>query len=130
MGEFTIKERKTKLLENMKSKFYATAFPIDNVELFKGELTKFQKDNPKAKHVIYAYRIGVNSKSCDDKEPKGTAGRPVLELLNKKHLNNIAIVVVRYYGGVQLGASRLLRTYLNSAINVLDECELVEIGGK
>ena len=130
MSEFCIRERKTKMLEVMKSKFYATAIPLDNVEDFKVELGKIQKDNPKAKHIIYAYRIGVNSKSCDDKEPKGTAGRPILELLNKKHLNNIAIIVVRYYGGVQLGASRLLRTYLGSAINVLDECEMVELGGK
>ena len=128
MSEITIRERKTKLLENMKSKFYATAIPVNNVEDFKSELQKMQKENPKAKHVIYAYRIGMNSKSCDDKEPKGTAGRPILELLNKKRLNNIAIIVVRYYGGVQLGAGRLLRTYLNSAINVLDECEFIEIG--
>ena len=130
MAEFTITERKTRLTENMKSKFYATAFPVSDVEVFKSELTKIQKENPKARHVVYAYRIGVNSKSCDDKEPKGTGGRPILELLNKKHLNNIAIVVVRYYGGVQLGAGRLLRTYLGSAINVLEECEVVEIGGK
>lgn len=130
MAEFTISERKTKLLENMKSKFYATAFPVSDVEVFKTELAKIQKENPKARHVVYAYRIGVNSKSCDDKEPKGTAGRPILELLNKKHLNNVAVVVVRYYGGVQLGAGRLLRTYLQSAINVLDECETMEMGEK
>ena len=130
MSEFSIREEKSKLLENMKSKFIAIAFPVNDVELFKTRLEQIRKDNPKAKHVVYAYRIGVNSKSCDDKEPKGTGGRPILELLNKKQLNNIAICVVRYYGGVQLGAGRLLRTYLTSAINVLNECEIVEIGGK
>ena len=126
MSVLTIKEEKTTLTENMKSKFYATTFPVNDVELFKKRLEEIRKENPKARHVVYAYRIGMNSKSCDDKEPKGTAGRPILELLNKKELVDIAIVVVRYYGGVQLGAGRLLRTYLNSAISVLNECEIVE----
>ena len=126
MSEFTIKETKTFLTENMKSKFYATAIPVNDVEVFKKTLEQIRKDNPKARHIVYAYRIGPNSKSCDDKEPKGTGGRPILELLNKKNLNNIAIIVVRYYGGVQLGAGRLLRTYLGSAINVLNECEIIE----
>ena len=130
MNELTIKEETFALIEVMKSKFTAFVFPCDDVEKFKNRLEGVRKANPKARHVVYAYRIGVNSKSTDDKEPKGTAGRPILELLNKKHLNNIAVIVVRYYGGVQLGASRLLRTYLTSAINVLDECEIVEIGGK
>ena len=128
MNEFTIRTEKSKLTENMKSKFIAIAFPCSDVESFKKRLEEIRKDNSKARHVVYAYRIGVNSKSCDDKEPKGTGGRPILELLNKKSLNNIAIVVVRYYGGVQLGAGRLLRTYLSSAINVLNECEIIGLG--
>ena len=107
--------------QNLRTAFY---------KLFKKELAKIQKEHSKARHVVYAYRIGQNSKSCDDKEPKGTGGRPILELLNKKNLNDIAIIVVRYYGGVQLGAGRLLRTYLNSAIAVLDKCELLEMEGK
>ena len=126
MNAFTIRDEKTTLTENMKSKFYATAFHVEDVELFKTKLEEIRKENPKARHVVYAYRIGMNSKSCDDKEPKGTAGRPILELLNKKQLIDVAIVVVRYYGGVQLGAGRLLRTYLNSAISVLNECEIIE----
>ena len=126
MNAFTIRDEKTTLTENMKSKFYATAFHVEDVELFKTKLEAIRKENPKARHVVYAYRIGMNSKSCDDKEPKGTAGRPILELLNKKQLIDVAIVVVRYYGGVQLGAGRLLRTYLNSAISVLNECEIIE----
>ena len=126
MASFTVKEEKTALTENMKSKFYAIAFHVENVDDFKTKLEEIRKENPKARHVVYAYRIGMNSKSCDDKEPKGTAGRPILELLNKKELVDVAIVVVRYYGGIQLGAGRLLRTYLNSAITVLNECEIIE----
>ena len=89
-----------------------------------------RKANPKARHVVYAYRFGVYSKSNDDGEPKGTAGRPLLELLMKKNLNNTAIIVVRYYGGVQLGAGRLLRTYVTSAVNAIDKAELIEIKGE
>ena len=126
MVVYQVKEAATGYVELLKSKFYSFVFPVSNVEDFKARLEEIRKANPKAKHIVYAYRIGVNSKSTDDKEPKGTAGRPILELLNKKELIDVAIVVVRYYGGVQLGAGRLLRTYLNSAISVLNQCEIIE----
>ena len=85
------------------------------------ELAKIQKEHSKARHVVYAYRIDGKTKSCDDREPKGTAGRPLLELLMKKDLNKVALVVVRYFGGTLLGAGRLLRTYVQSGVNVLKE---------
>lgn len=105
--------------EVMKSKFIAILFPIDDPDLFKKELAKIQKEHSKARHVVYAYRIDNKTKSCDDREPKGTAGRPLLELLLKKDLNKVALVVVRYFGGTLLGAGRLLRTYVQSGVNVL-----------
>ena len=127
MNELTIKEETFALVEVMKSKFTAFVFPCDDVEKFKTRLEGVRKANPKARHVVYAYRIGVNSKSTDDKEPKGTAGRPLLELLTKKNLNNTAIIVVRYYGGTQLGAGRLLRTYVSSAVAAIDKAELIDL---
>lgn len=111
----------------LKSKFYSYAFPVSSVEEFKEILDLLRKENPKAKHIVYAYRIGVNSKSTDDKEPKGTAGRPLLELLTKKNLNNVALIVVRYFGGSELGASRLLRTYLASGVEAINHAEIVEL---
>lgn len=126
MSEFTIKVAQTGFVELNKSKFYSVIFPCEDVEEFKAKLEAVRKDNPKAKHVVYAYRFRQLSKSCDDKEPKGTAGRPLLELLNKKNLVNTAIIVVRYFGGSELGASRLLRTYVNSACDALNKCELIE----
>ena len=89
-------------------------------------IQEIRKANPKAKHFVYAYRIGVNSKSTDDKEPKGTAGRPLLELLTKKNLVDAAIIVVRYFGGSELGASRLLRTYLASGVDAINHSTIVE----
>ena len=109
----------TTTIEVMKSKFIAIIFPINNPDLFKKELAKIQKEHSKARHVVYAYRIDQKTKSCDDREPKGTAGRPLLELLLKKDLNKVALVVVRYFGGSLLGAGRLLRTYVQSGVAVL-----------
>ena len=105
--------------EVMKSKFIAILFPVSNPDSFKKELAKIQKEHSKARHIVYAYRIDGKTKSCDDREPKGTAGRPLLELLLKKDLNKTALVVVRYFGGTLLGAGRLLRTYVQSGVNVL-----------
>lgn len=127
MQEFTVKSETIGFIEVLKSKFTAFVFNTSNVDDFKIRLEEIRKANPKAKHIVYAYRIGVNSKSTDDKEPKGTAGRPLLELLIKKNLNNTVIIVVRYYGGSQLGAGRLLRTYVSSAVEAINKAELVEL---
>ena len=123
----TVKNKVTTLLEVNKSKFYAIIMPLNNVDDFKPLHEEVRKEYAKAKHVVYAYRVGEKSKSNDDQEPKGTAGRPLLELLHKKKLNNVVIFVARYFGGVKLGASRLLRTYLQSGINVINEAEIIEL---
>ena len=106
-------------IEVMKSKFIAFLFPINSPEDFKKALANIQNEHSKARHIVYAYRIDQKTKSCDDREPKGTAGRPLLELLLKKDLNKVAVVVVRYFGGTLLGAGRLLRTYVQSGVSVL-----------
>ena len=124
--EYTITKEANGYVELLKSKFYSLVFPVQDVDVFKAKLEEIRKANPKAKHVVYAYRIGVNSKSTDDKEPKGTAGRPLLELLLKKNLNNVAIIVVRYFGGTELGASRLLRTYVASGVSAINNAEIIE----
>lgn len=126
MANFIIQKEGTGFAELLKSKFYSFAFPVSDVEIFKARLEDIRKANPKAKHIVYAYRIGVNSKSTDDKEPKGTAGRPLLELLTKKNLVDAAIIVVRYFGGSELGASRLLRTYLASGVDAINHSTIVE----
>ena len=126
MANFIIQKEGTGFIELLKSKFYSFAFPVSDVEVFKARLEEIRKANPKAKHIVYAYRIGVNSKSTDDKEPKGTAGRPLLELLTKKNLVDSAIIVVRYFGGSELGASRLLRTYLASGVDAINHSTIVE----
>jgi putative IMPACT (imprinted ancient) family translation regulator len=120
----TVSERFIKTTEVMGSKFIAILFPLDDDSLFKGILNDIKKEFNKARHYVYAYRVGQKSKSNDDSEPKGTAGRPLLELLHKKDMNYCAIVVVRYFGGTKLGAGRLLRTYVQSGVNVINVSEL------
>ena len=123
----TIKNNYQTKIEVEKSKFIGLLFPLNNEEQFKEILKGLQKEHKKARHIVYAYRIGTKSKSCDDGEPKGTAGRPLLELLHKKDLNNLVLFVVRYFGGIKLGAGRLLRTYVNAGVEVLDKAELIEM---
>ncbi len=123
----TVNSRFIKTTEVMGSKFIAILFPLTDDADFKEILMCVKKEFNKARHYVYAYRVGQKSKSNDDLEPKGTAGRPLLELLHKKNMNNCAIIVVRYFGGTKLGASRLLRTYVQSGVNVINVSELVEI---
>ena len=115
-----VNKRYDSYVELNKSKFYGILMPLDNVDDFKNLFASIKKEHSKAKHVVYAYRVGMNSKSNDDGEPKGTGGRPLLELLHKKDLNNCVIFVARYFGGTKLGASRLLRTYLQAGINTVN----------
>jgi len=122
----TITSRTENLIEVEKSKFLAIACPINAVEEFEEILKFLKKEYKKAKHIVYAYRIADKSKSNDDGEPKGTAGRPLLELLHKRDLNYIALFVVRHFGGVKLGASRLLRTYVGAGNEALNKCEIIE----
>ena len=122
---FTIEKETTNLIEVMKSKFIAYLIPLKNEEDFKPLLANLRKEHKKARHIVYAYRAGMKSKSCDDGEPKGTAGHPLLELLYKKDLTDVALLVVRYFGGTKLGAGRLLRTYLQAGINVVDNCAMI-----
>lgn len=123
---FTIKETYTSYVEVNKSRFYGFLMHLDNLDEFKEMLKGLQKEHSKAKHIVYAYRINEKSKSCDDQEPKGTAGRPLLELLHKKNLNHVVLFVVRYYGGTNLGAGRLLRTYLQTGIEAVNKAALTE----
>lgn len=117
MANFDINNIAT--LEINGSKFIAIFFNISSKNEFKNILDEVKKEYKKAKHYVYAYKTVDGSKSSDDGEPKGSAGRPLLEILHKKNLDNVGIIVVRYFGGSKLGASRLLRTYVNVAASAI-----------
>ena len=124
---YSINNSSTQQIEVMKSKFIAYLYPLQKEEDFKPLLMSLRKEHKKARHIVYVYRVGTKSKSSDDGEPKGTAGHPLLELLHKKDINNVALLVVRYFGGTLLGAGRLLRTYLQAGIEVINNAELTAL---
>ena len=124
---YTVKQSVIHQIEVMKSKFIAYLYPLNKEDDFKAILASLRKEHKKARHIVYAYRVEMKSKSCDDGEPKGTAGHPLLEHLYKKDINNVALLVVRYFGGTKLGAGRLLRTYLQAGIEAINQSELIPL---
>ena len=127
---FTILEKNEITLLRDKSSFIGILVHATSVESAKQYLLDIKKEYPKGKHYCYAYIIGGAQKSSDDGEPSGTAGRPLLELLNKKEMDETLLVVVRYFGGVLLGASRLMSTYLETGVQVINSADIVEISNK
>lgn len=125
--EFVIKETYINEINVEKSRFIAYFFPISTKEEFLNEFTKIKKEHNKAKHHCYAYKISGEIKYSDDGEPQGTAGKPILNVIENKNLINCAIVVVRYFGGTLLGSGRLLRTYSVSASSVVANAKFYEV---
>jgi len=111
------------------SKFIAYAFPITDANDFKKQILIFKKDHPKAVHHCFAYRIGTdgnNFRASDDGEPSGTAGKPILGQIDSKGITNVAVVVVRYWGGTMLGVPGLINAYKTSASLALQITPVVE----
>ena len=109
---------KESLYEIKKSKFYAYNYSVDNIDEINKILDTLRKEHKKARHIVYAYKIDGVEKKFDDGEPSGTAGMPLYNIINKKKLNHTLIVVVRYFGGIKLGAGGLLRAYNQAGSDV------------
>ena len=101
-----------------RSKFLAWAHHVDTVDEVKSLLAEYRKKYYDARHVCYAYMLGPDRKDfrvVDDGEPSSTAGKPILGQINSAELTNVLVVVVRYYGGVNLGTSGLIVAYREAA---------------
>ena len=94
-----------------KSKFIGYYYEVTSIEEIDNILKELKKEHKKARHIPYAYKIDNQIKKSDDKEPSNTAGSPILNIIEKKDLNNILIVIIRYFGGIKLGAGGLIRAY-------------------
>ena len=104
------------------SKFIAYSFSLASISEFKEHLAAIKKEHPKATHHCFAYRLGLdgnNFRVNDDGEPSGSAGRPILGQIDSKGLTNTLIIVVRYFGGTQLGVPGLINAYKTTASLVL-----------
>lgn len=107
-----------------KSEFITELYRVFSVDEFNVILKDMKKRHPKATHICTAYRIQQLEKSNDDGEPSGTAGLPMLEVLRKQNIIDVGAFVIRYYGGIQLGAGGLTRAYSGSVAQALETVKL------
>ena len=110
-----------------RSKFLAFAHHVSTIEEIKELLASYRKKYYDARHMCYAYMLGAERtefRANDDGEPSSTAGKPILGQINSNELTDILIVVVRYYGGVNLGTSGLIVAYREAAADAIAHCEI------
>ena len=123
----TIKTEGEGYYTEKRSKFLAFAHHVTSVEDIKELLAGYRKKYYDARHVCYAYMLGperTEFRANDDGEPSSTAGKPILGQINSNELTDILIVVVRYYGGVNLGTSGLIVAYREAASDAIAHCEI------
>ena len=111
-----------------RSRFIGWGSPVETEEEALNVLNRIRAEHPQATHHCYAYRVGLGTETIrfsDDGEPGGTAGRPILEVLQREDLRNALIVVTRYFGGTLLGAAGLVRAYTQAAKLAVDACGVV-----
>ena len=107
-----------------KSEFITELYRVFSIDEFNTILKDAKKRHPKATHICTAYRIQQLEKSNDDGEPSGTAGLPMLEVLRKQNIVDVCALVIRYYGGIHLGAGGLTRAYSGSVSQALENVRL------
>ena len=103
-----------------KSRFIGYAFNVKTEEEAKAFIAQIATDHPKASHVTYSYVLSNTAKTNDDGEPRGTAGLPIYNVITRRNLQNIIVVVVRYFGGTLLGKGGLIRAYGKTAGLAID----------
>lgn len=113
------------VLEVKKSKFIALVYYIDSQEMAEEKIQQVREEYKDARHVVYAYMLKSSGRFTDDKEPQGTAGKPIYSILEKENLINVLVIVIRYFGGILLGAGPLTRAYATVAKDALNGCEKV-----
>jgi uncharacterized YigZ family protein len=123
---YTLAATQINELDIRKSRFIAYAIPVADREAAMRELRRLRDEHPTATHVCWALLAGGQSGMSDDGEPSGTAGRPILEVLRHHDLDGVLAAVVRYYGGIKLGAGGLVRAYTDAIASALQRAERVE----
>ena len=124
---YSIKNNVENTIEIKKSKFITKLYKIDSISEINSILEEIDNEHRNATHICFAYIIDGKEKCSDDGEPSGTAGIPILNILKKKNLTNILAVVIRYFGGIKLGAGGLVRAYSNSVVHTLKETSIIEL---
>ena len=125
----TITDRAEGYYTEKRSKFISYAVPVRSVEEVKEELAKYRKEYYDARHVCWAYMLGPDRKTFranDDGEPSSTAGKPILGQINSNELTDILILVIRYFGGIELGTSGLIVAYRTAAAEAIAAATIEE----
>src|SRR6185369_3992584 len=125
----TIEKESVAEFKDRGSRFLAYAFPISSTDDFKKRLKELKEEHSKAVHHCFAYRVGTdgnNFRSSDDGEPSGSAGKPILGQIDSKELVNVAVIVVRYFGGTLLGVPGLINAYKTAAALALQTTPVVQ----
>lgn len=130
MEEFkTILQESIAEIEEKKSRFIANIFYIEKASEAEEKIKNIRKKYFDARHHCYAYRIvednGMKEKQSDDGEPSGTAGAPMLNILQKNELVNVLVIVTRYFGGTLLGTGGLVRAYSDATLKAIGEAGIV-----
>ena len=126
MPTFTLRDRVSVELEIRKSRFIGLAIPVEDRQAAMTELDALRALHPGATHVCWALLAGGQSGMSDDGEPSGTAGRPILEVLRHHDVDGVLAAVVRYYGGIKLGAGGLVRAYTDAIASAMQIADRVE----
>lgn len=109
------------------SKFICYLYKINSTDDINNIFNEIKKEHKDATHCCYAYILNDIKKSSDDGEPGGTAGIPILKVLENNNLNYILAIVIRYFGGIKLGAGGLVRAYTKSVTNTIETDNLVTL---
>lgn len=123
---YSLAQPVTHTLEIRKSRFIACVEPIADRTSAQQRVAELRAMHPDATHVCWALLAGGQSAAVDDGEPSGTAGRPMLEVLRHQQLDGVLATVVRYYGGIKLGAGGLMRAYTDAVAQALLQADKVE----
>ncbi len=123
----TIKDKVMSELIIKNSRFICLIYHVDSIEVISYYLKEIQSLYPKASHYCYAYLLNDLKKTSDDGEPSKTAGMPILNVLEKEGLTNVLCIVVRYFGGIKLGAGGLVRAYSKSTSECLKKAQIINL---
>lgn len=124
---YSIKESIENTIIIKKSKFITKLIKVNNRDEINKSLEETKKEFKDSTHICYAYIVNGQEKCVDDGEPSGTAGLPILNILKKNNLTNVLAIVIRYFGGIKLGAGGLVRAYSNSVNDTLKLTEIIEL---
>lgn len=125
----TIRQTSEGYYTEKRSRFISYAIPVRTVEEVKTHLDNYRKKYYDARHVCWAYMLGperTTFRANDDGEPSSTAGKPILGQINSNELTDILILVIRYFGGIELGTSGLIVAYRTAAAEAIAAAEIVE----